>query len=96
MNCFHAGVVVASNDATGGKEKTLRLVDKALGEGRSVVVDNTHVDREARRAYLQCGARHGVVVRAVLLTTSHDHARHNNVGLASNIPSEFFLKWHEI
>jgi len=78
MQAQRSGVVVASNDATGGKEKTLRLVDKALGEGRSVVVDNTHVDREARRAYLQCGARHGVVVRAVLLTTSHDHARHNN------------------
>ena len=34
------GVVVASNDRFGGKEKTLRVVEKSLSEGKSVVVDN--------------------------------------------------------
>ena len=36
------GAVIASNDVTGGKEKTLRIVESALMKGKSVVVDNTH------------------------------------------------------
>ena len=69
------GVVVASNDRTGGKEKTLRLVEKSLGEGKSVVVDNTHVDKEARKQYIALGVKFGVLVRGLVMTTSHDHAR---------------------
>ena len=69
------GVVVASNDRTGGKEKTLRVVEKALSEGKSVVVDNTHVDREARKQYIALGVKFGVVVRGLVMTTTHDHAR---------------------
>jgi len=73
------GVVVASNDRTGGKEKTLRLVEQSLSQGKSVVVDNTHVDREARKPYISLGVKFGVVVRGLMMTTSHDHARHNNL-----------------
>jgi len=73
------GVVVASNDRTGGKEKTLRLVEESLSQGRSVVVDNTHVDREARKSYIALGNKFGVVVRGLVMTTTHDHARHNNL-----------------
>jgi len=73
------GVVVASNDRTGGKEKTLRVVEKSLSEGKSVVVDNTHVDREARKQYIALGVKFGVMVRGLVMTTTHDHARHNNL-----------------
>lgn len=73
------GVVVASNDVSGGKEKTLRIVEAALGRGQSVVVDNTHVDSLARRSYLELGLRHGARVRALVMATSHDQARHNNI-----------------
>ena len=69
------GVVVASNDRTGGKEKTLRVVEKSLSEGKSVVVDNTHVDREARKQYIALGVKFGVMVRGLVMTTTHDHAR---------------------
>ena len=69
------GVVVASNDRTGGKEKTLRLVEQSLSQGKSVVVDNTHVDREARKPYIALGVKFGVVVRGFMMTTTHDHAR---------------------
>lgn len=37
-----SGYVVASNDRSGGKEKTLRIVREGLEAGRRVVVDNTH------------------------------------------------------
>lgn len=73
------GVVVASNDRTGGKEKTLRLVEQSLSQKKSVVVDNTHVDREARKPYIALGLKYGVVVRGLMMMTTHDHARHNNL-----------------
>ena len=70
------GVVVASNDRTGGKEKTIRLADQGLVSGKSVVVDNTHVDKEARKPYIDLAKKHLVPVRCFLMTTSHDHARY--------------------
>ena len=73
------GVVVASNDRTGGRDKTLRVAEATLVAGRSVVVDNTHVDGEARRPFLELARRHGVPARCIVMATTHDHARHNNL-----------------
>ena len=67
---------MASNDRTGGKEKTIRLADQGLISGKSVVVDNTHVDKEARKPYIDLAKKHSVPVRCFLMTTSHDHARY--------------------
>ena len=72
------GVVVASNDRTGGKEKTIRLADQGLMSGKSVVVDNTHVDKEARKPFIDLAKKHKVPVRCFLMTTTHDHARYEN------------------
>jgi len=55
------------------------VVEKSLSEGKSVVVDNTHVDREARKQYIALGVKFGVMVRGLVMTTTHDHARHNNL-----------------
>ena len=52
------------------------------GESRSkqsVVVDNTHVDTEARKPFIELGKKFEVTIRAFVMTTSHDHAKHNNV-----------------
>ena len=68
--------MVASNDRTGGKEKTIRLVDQGLMSGKSVVVDNTHVDKEARKPFMDLAKKHNVPVRCFLMTTAHDHARY--------------------
>ena len=73
------GVVVASNDISGGKEKTLRVVESALINGKSVVVDNTHVDKQSRKSYIDLGLKYDVKVRALVMKTTHDHARHNNL-----------------
>ena len=73
------GTAVASNDLHGGKEKTLRLVESLLSRGRSVVVDNTHVDREARKPFVDLGKRFGVNIRAFVMRTTFDHAKHNNI-----------------
>jgi len=43
-----ANYEVVSNDKSGGRDKSISLLKGALQRGRSVVVDNTHVDVEAR------------------------------------------------
>ena len=90
------GVVVASNDRTGGKEKTVRLVDQGLMSGKSVVVDNTHVDKEARKPFMDLAKKHNVPVRCFLMTTAHDHARYefywDKVTLTMSILCILF--WH--
>jgi len=73
------GVVVASNDLSGGKEKTLRIVETALMRGQSVVVDNTHVDKLSRKNYIELGIKYDAKVRAFLMQTTHEHSRHNNL-----------------
>merc|ERR1712098_272234 len=74
------------------KEKTLRIAENALQQGRSVVVDNTHVDADARKPYINLAKKYNVLVRAITMTTSHDHARHNNVYRELMDPSHTRIK----
>lgn len=73
------GYVVASNDRCGGKEKCLRVAREAVKHGRSVVVDNTHRDKESRKEYIALAKSSDIRVRSFIMTTSHHHARHNNL-----------------
>jgi len=73
------GYIVASNDRSGGKDKTLKICRDAFADGKSVVVDNTHRDKESRKDYLSLAKQNGIVVRCFRMTTTHDHARHNNI-----------------
>lgn len=58
-------------------ERQRVLVDEALAQGRSVVVDNTHVTVEARAELLAQGRAHGARVVAYFFATNVEecHAR---------------------
>jgi len=86
------GYVVASTDRTGSRDKTVRVAEQGLKSGHSVVVDNTHVDREARKPFLDLAQRCNVPVRCFLMATSHDHARHNNLYRELTDPSHARIK----
>lgn len=75
------GYVVVSNDRNGGsRDKTLRSLDNALSEGKSVVIDNTHGEKETRKKYLDVVKKHkGVSCRCFVMKTTPQHARHNNL-----------------
>lgn len=47
-------------------------------EGKHVVVDNTHPDKESRQRYIEVAKKLGASVRCFILNVSKDHARHNN------------------
>jgi len=86
------GYCVASTDRTGSRDKTVRVAEQGLKQGHSVVVDNTHVDREARKPFLDLAVRCSVPVRCFLMATSHDHARHNNLYRELTDPSHARIK----
>ena len=71
--------VLLSNDALGGRDKTLSALRTNLKEGNSCVIDNTHVDVEARKKFLEIANTFTVPVRAFVMTTSFEHAKHNNI-----------------
>ncbi|TRY61561.1 hypothetical protein TCAL_05698, partial [Tigriopus californicus] len=74
-----AGYVVASNDRSGGRDKTLKILAQALDAGQSVVVDNTHGERDTRQKFVEVAQKRGVPVRCFLMKASAQQARHNNL-----------------
>ncbi len=74
-----AGYSVISNDKTGGRDKSLSTMKKALTIGKSVVVDNTHVNPEARQKFIEMAGRFAVSCRAFVMNTTPGQARHNLV-----------------
>ena len=73
------GYVVLSNDLLGGRDKTMAALRANLTAGNSCVVDNTHVDIETRRKFLDIANEFKVPSRAFVMTTTFEHARHNNI-----------------
>lgn len=76
------GYVVLSNDDLGGKaDKTMTELKNVLAVGSmSCVLDNTHVDVNSRRKFVEVVRKFpGVGCRCFVMNTSFDQAKHNNV-----------------
>ncbi len=54
-------------------------MDTALSERKSVVIDNTHGEKETRRKFLDVAGRHKVPCRCFVMQTTPQQARHNNI-----------------
>ncbi|XP_078046496.1 polynucleotide kinase 3'-phosphatase isoform X2 [Augochlora pura] len=67
-----------NRDTLGSWQKCIRAVEKHLLEKNSVVVDNTNPDPTSRQRYTEVAKKHGIPVRCFVMTTSSDHAKHNN------------------
>ena len=78
-NFGKAGYVIVSNDRTGGKEKSLNLMKKCLGDGKSVVIDNTHVNPEAREKYVDMASKFKIPCRCFVMATTLGQVKHNIV-----------------
>ena len=68
--------------AAGAPATTVRplpMAERALDEGKSVVLDNTYVSRESRKSLVDLGRRRNVPVRCVWLDASIEDAQVNAV-----------------
>ncbi|XP_033342825.2 polynucleotide kinase 3'-phosphatase isoform X1 [Megalopta genalis] len=72
----HYGYV--NRDTLGSWQKCISVTEKHLLEKNSVVVDNTNPDPASRQRYIEVAKKHGIPVRCFVMTTSTDHAKHNN------------------
>ena len=70
---------ILSNDALGGRDKTLAALRTNLKAGKSCVIDNTHVDVESRKKFLEIAKEFNIPTRAFVMMTSFEHSKHNNI-----------------
>lgn len=72
----HYGYV--NRDSLGSWQKCITVMERHLSEKSSVVVDNTNPDSTSRQRYIKVAKKHQVPVRCLVMSTSIDHAKHNN------------------
>lgn len=69
-------------------QKCVAETERALGSGKSVVVDNTNGDAASRQRYVECAKKTNVPIRCFYFVSSLEHAKHNNK-VNPNYTSEF-------
>ncbi|XP_046565049.1 bifunctional polynucleotide phosphatase/kinase-like isoform X1 [Haliotis rubra] len=76
-NLIPKGYVHINRDTLGSWQKCVAHCNKALAEGKSVVIDNTNLDVESRARYLDCAKKGSVPCRCFVFTNNIQHIRHN-------------------
>ncbi|CAG0915620.1 unnamed protein product [Notodromas monacha] len=73
-----AGYEVANRDTVGTWQKCVKILQDALGAGKSVVIDNTNGDKASRKRYLDIAKEMKIPARCFVMETTYEHAAHNN------------------
>lgn len=72
------GYIHVNRDTLRTWQKCVKITEQSIKDQLSVVVDNTNTDKETRARYMSIAKEHNVPVRAFYMTTTLDHAKHNN------------------
>jgi len=78
-----------NRDTLGSWQKCIAAVQQYLNERKSVVIDNTNPDKVSRERYMEVAKKCNVPVRCFVMTTSLEHAKHNNKVIIGNQLSSY-------
>ncbi|XP_046824557.1 uncharacterized protein F21D5.5 isoform X2 [Vespa crabro] len=67
-----------NRDTLGSWQKCISAMEQSLIQGKRVVIDNTNPDPASRERYIVVAKKYSIPVRCFLMTTSTEHAKHNN------------------
>lgn len=67
-----------NRDTLGSWQKCIFAMEQSLIQGKRVVIDNTNPDPVSRERYILVAKKYNIPVRSFLMTTSTEHAKHNN------------------
>ncbi|KAG5331513.1 PNKP kinase, partial [Acromyrmex charruanus] len=67
-----------NRDTLGSWQKCIAAVQQYLNERKSVVIDNTNPNKASRERYMEVAKKCNVPIRCFVITTSLEHAKHNN------------------
>lgn len=67
-----------NRDTLGSWQKCVSAMEQSLTQRKHVVIDNTNPDRPSRERYIVTAKKYNVPIRCFLMTTTIDHAKHNN------------------
>ncbi|XP_051154405.1 uncharacterized protein F21D5.5 isoform X2 [Leptopilina boulardi] len=67
-----------NRDTLGSWQKCVAETEKALIQGKRVVVDNTNPDEISRQRYVDVGKKRKVPVRCFVMAVNKEHTKHNN------------------
>jgi len=79
-----------NRDTLGSWQKCIAAVEQYLNQRKSVVIDNTNPDRTSRQRYTEISKKRNVPIRCFIMTTSMEHAKHNNKVIMYKIDSFFY------
>ncbi|XP_054732144.1 uncharacterized protein F21D5.5 [Anastrepha obliqua] len=71
------GYTIANADVLGSTQACLKVCEKALAAGKSCVVDNTNVDVESRKKFINLAKQHKVPCRCFVMNASVEQVKHN-------------------
>ncbi|XP_043482913.1 uncharacterized protein F21D5.5 isoform X2 [Leptopilina heterotoma] len=67
-----------NRDTLGSWQKCVAETERALVQGKSVVVDNTNPDELSRQRYVDVAKKRKVQVRCFVMAANKEHTKHNN------------------
>jgi bifunctional polynucleotide phosphatase/kinase len=70
---------IINQDTLKTKLKCLKYATELLKNKKSIVVDNTNVNRETRKDWIDLANEHNYTVRLILLLVTKEVAEHNNI-----------------
>lgn len=74
-----AGYEVVNRDTLNSMQKCMSVIEDALKNKKSCVVDNTNPDPASRKKFIDIAKEQKVKVRCFLMTTAYHHSKHNNL-----------------